>query len=814
MIQLYGNDGSELVQLKDDGVKPDKREADGIYSVVLPQSPSSFIDQITERVSFVNNQGHIIKYTGHSGEMLTNERLPRFDFRGFNMFQKVSLHSSLLDVLTACQDGTDIAKEKSLLITELKVVEDPARTYNVVTGTGAPQGAWTFGQMMKNIAGGFADEANPTPAEITKVRECIKSWIKSIGSLNNSSTLTNATYAHIVGPWIKKANIFKNYHITNASGAWEAQWDSFITKDDINALLANAPFKLTAIVNRLDLRENMGYSNSPVSNAGETRFIFSLVQTLDHQPFKASFNSSMNISSNKGKPPYQEDNNWNNDVFQAEDWRGLNVILEYKNPFANRCAIKDFAIDWKNLSSYTWDPTDVQNGLQKYLEELQSITDQVTARNVMPNRTNGSAISQVRTNDRLLGDFVLNFWGHHKWKLRQFELNNNGYLVKTKLTNMPLQYDQHPHAIAQGYSKNYVNFPRNSVIKPSEEGFLGTFSEDHSSKVIVDWIYGLNGNTSHLTSVKFGNHSLPSHLLPLEGEMKQELGTYYGINYWAHDFPNNIYDNDNYNGASSLSTKRVRRQLSLNSCIGCHGAETKTTFTMIKPRGYGEPAIYWGPTPSVVDGPGHTDTREEGGNQFGVIVNTHRGETHDPDHFTAVQNSVETVPTYPADFYSSNKKIPVVAPFLTGRNYRGSNYPLERRYDDDKEFYYQNDKENSEDENGNLLPISIDDKSTNGLFYVNDPSNEYNTEENFHTNYVHYRDNPIWGGSDQRIFPQYHYDRPGFNDLDRRMKHLCRLAICTQCSFSTLSASDPCSPISVLQVAEAIKHVPLPQSGH
>ena len=42
--------------------------------------------------------------------------------------------------------------QKTLLITDLSVVNDPVRTFDPCTGKGTPMGAWSFGKLMSDIA--------------------------------------------------------------------------------------------------------------------------------------------------------------------------------------------------------------------------------------------------------------------------------------------------------------------------------------------------------------------------------------------------------------------------------------------------------------------------------------------------------------------------------------------------------------------------------------------------------------------------------------------------------------------------------------
>ena len=58
-----------------------------------------------------------------------------------------------------------------------------ARTNNI-SGTspvsGNNIGAWTFGHLMLNMAGGFANPNSPTQTEIDNVKYFLKEWLESI----------------------------------------------------------------------------------------------------------------------------------------------------------------------------------------------------------------------------------------------------------------------------------------------------------------------------------------------------------------------------------------------------------------------------------------------------------------------------------------------------------------------------------------------------------------------------------------------------------------------------------------------------------
>jgi len=210
---------------------------------------------------------------------------------------------------------------------------------------------------------------------IIKVREFLKLWLINlyepyVNSLNSESTMANisaakdlgdgkevGTVIHIIEPWILRTLGFTGYGIDplecHSNGTlpfteitkenWKDIWDE-ITLDEfgyedynmLKSLLKNAPFKLSAIVNRLDLRQNKLYN---LSNSGEIRFIFTLIETISGGEIDISPNL---LGKDKhpiellGKPPMHLNQAVATDG-QFIDWQGMNVILEYGIPINDNC---------------------------------------------------------------------------------------------------------------------------------------------------------------------------------------------------------------------------------------------------------------------------------------------------------------------------------------------------------------------------------------------------------------------------------------------------------------------------------------------
>ncbi|MCE9671734.1 hypothetical protein LY474_28390 [Myxococcus stipitatus] len=229
-----------------------------------------------------------------------------------------------------------IHKPSELMITDVSVVDDPVRT--------APGGAWHFGTVMREMAGG------QDPSEL--VRAWLKTWL---------------TKQMVNGLEIPPRPEMQ----TQILGPWEARSGGPSKPLDFNS----APFRLLAIVNRIDLRHE-GFQ------AGEGRFIFGAVAP-DGAPLE------------------------------------FTVILEYALPGGSAQAIQAWAEDWHALGA-------VRVGSAGYNARLQALTDRFSKAGVMSGRHVGSALNQIRTNEIQLEE---------PWEMREFVLSPLGLLPTTvKLT--------------------------------------------------------------------------------------------------------------------------------------------------------------------------------------------------------------------------------------------------------------------------------------------------------------------------------------------------------------------------------------------
>lgn len=671
-IDLYGNAISVQYTLKDDGKYPDDIAADGKYACLKKENISDLLSEIKALTSKIQNIGYAYKFRGHSGEIIPFKEILPFNKDAFLGNQEVEIDAMLIEA-ELCEG--EIRTEKSLFITDLSVVEDHQRTYNVATGVGNPNGVWAFGTLMANMENGY---------HVDGIRGFLKTWVKQWTTNQTVNGQIVKARKHVleclITPWLRKAQSDPALDVTLQN--WESLWDATSS----SSLKQTAPFKLSAIVNRLDLRGNGAY-NEEFENGGETRFIFSLID-----PYTG------NIAISPDQPFSQQQNG-----IGFGDWRGLNVILEFGNIQTSKCDLLALAQQWLDLSeaSLSFGTASSNN---PYKIALQQITDYVTVASANTGKINGSAINRIRTNEKAFADRDQSLevhlgWARQDWEFRQFELDpvTHGFKLVPLTNNPPVASNAAPNI---------------------DEDFSGT-SQVVINDNLLNWIYA--GNKQ---KVQQGNYNMPSYLLAGSAVVTSEAAHYYDF-----DRQNWISKSPNYTGVTasngSEEAKLIRQQFSLNTCIGCHNGETKTRFMHVNTLAYNEPARYW---LSSLDGntilqdkgsyPWGTGLNEDGGFNAGITID---------DNFSDFSNYTVAEEFYKQNFYQA------VSPFLIGRRYR--TFTLESGRSPSS----QDDEQ--DDANNFVEYFEQPDNTIKGLFYVADPSNNQN-------NYFPYRDGQKWGYND------------------------------------------------------------------
>jgi hypothetical protein len=201
--------------------------------------------------------------------------------------------------------------------------------------------------------------------------------------------------------------------------------------------LSRAPLRLLAIVNRLDLR------NLALGKAGEGRFVFGVVD----------------VSGNT-LPQFT-------------------IIMEYRLPATTEAQVLAWANLWHELGPLV-------PGSAAYNTKLAEITERFAGRNAEPGRVNGSALSQLRSNEVALG---------FPWELREFVLDGaTGFLRPDTVKLTPNSSFLNQSVVADFINENEASILTETHTVPTTfngESFLGA----HSLNNIDSWnAAGINNN--------------------------------------------------------------------------------------------------------------------------------------------------------------------------------------------------------------------------------------------------------------------------------------------------------------------------------
>lgn len=251
------------------------------------------------------------------------------------------------------------------VVTEVKVVEDKCRSvYDTAAwaANACPEsmrGRWSFWYLMMQMAG-----TNDPSTFILKMLESFETEPSVNGIKLDQRPFMKSL---VVDKWLQKSCQGKPLPCTKV-------------------LPEFAPFRLAAIVNRMDLRPD---ANNPIGgygggieskdSAGEGRFVFTILKD-DGTPLDAT------------------------------------IILEFALPTAKKDRVS-WATDWLALNTYDWNKN--PKDLTSYHAKLQTLTDAFVTKGAFLGRPNqGSAINTVRTNEKSFDKALMD----KKWSLRQFKL--------------------------------------------------------------------------------------------------------------------------------------------------------------------------------------------------------------------------------------------------------------------------------------------------------------------------------------------------------------------------------------------------------
>ena len=495
------------ISVNDKGIKPDAIENDGIYSGFIKIDKEAILKDATEykkRVKQLKERPTVLEFAGrqvvgehfYDEQKTPNTRIPKSAIPDDLNLTSLASEVDLPVLLTSTLD-----KSKVLFITDSSVVTDDTRTYapcnvtdNTTTSIGTVDGAWSFKTLMRQMGGISSTDSNVK----SLTQEFIQAWL-----MNWMSNQTVNSFTINARPNIK-----------NYFPGWDGSTASTLDID-------NLPFRLLAIVNRIDMAGKSAYGESPTS--GETRFIFGLIEKATR--------------SCLAKP--------------------MTAIVEYGNTVDSCSETKTLAKSWQALDSLNFDSgtTDTFN------TALQAITDQVTSRSAVPSNKNGSAIRHIRTND-----YAFINQNDLDWQLREFKLTtnpNSTSKIKNLFTSSTLE--QTPDT-SQNNSSTLAYF-------------LSTNSSSMHGNSILCNSYSLPDTSYNPTSKKYENFKSGA----FDFRQNSFWNTSINASYLPSQFPDCYAGNTTKKLAANSNNiwSETRAIFSLNTCNGCHARETLTQLSHI-----------------------------------------------------------------------------------------------------------------------------------------------------------------------------------------------------------------------------------------
>lgn len=180
--------------------------------------------------------------TRFEGREATGAAAPEFiDARTLESARRNSTPIVIKQATIAAVNPSAVDPARELMITDIRTIEDPLRTYDVCTNVGNRNGAWTFNKLVTDIANPLQTQTNAS----NMVAAWINTW-KTTQTVNTFPIPARADIANrILAAWPRLGN---------------GELD-----------LSRSPMRLLAIVNRLDLRSGNGV------NSGEGRFVFGVI---------------------------------------------------------------------------------------------------------------------------------------------------------------------------------------------------------------------------------------------------------------------------------------------------------------------------------------------------------------------------------------------------------------------------------------------------------------------------------------------------------------------------------------------------------
>lgn len=252
------------------------------------------------------------------------------------------------------------------------------------------------------------------------------------------------------------------WNIPARPGFWDQIIQPWIDQSAANGFdgldLSIAPFRLNGFVNRIDLRQGSTYGGGGTS-AGEGRIVFTI----------CNIDGSPNIGT---------------------------LIMEYELLAKNCDEIKEWAAAWHQLGSLDFG--------DDYNATLQKIVERFAGKDAAPNKINGSALNQLRTNEVIAG---------FPWQWREFHLEKTTLLEQATVAQTPAIDRNHSKLLRDFVNQNEAAILANNYIVPltfNGVPFRGGVSDGEPYDAFYEAPGILNNDARHIVSLNscVGCHSI------------------------------------------------------------------------------------------------------------------------------------------------------------------------------------------------------------------------------------------------------------------------------------------------------------------
>ena len=358
----------------------------------------------------------------------------------------------------------------------------------------------------------MANGSGSTPEAF--VTNWLSLWLNNYTVNGDTVPARTQMFNQVIQPWATASGVVATL-ITDPSGFRHVHLTGPLN-------LNIAPYRLEAIVNRIDLGTTTGstggggtygtVTGTPVT-AGELRFIFGVVQP----------------------------NPWGGGNDSTCGKKLFTTIFEYGVPGIGCTAVVNWAKKWTQLQAFP-------GFTAAYLAQLQSMTESVVLHGAAPAKGNQNAINQIRTNE-----VQLQF---PQWELREFTLTNE--MPGVPGSDPPASGPLRTHTVAQTPDDARFGFGGGDAVV---NGFVnGPVTTLLQLPVVLPPAVPSRCDSSYTTPYFFG-----TPLVAFRGGNALS-GPPGGANAWLANLapatPNGIC---------------ARHIHSLNTCHGCHRADSGTT---------------------------------------------------------------------------------------------------------------------------------------------------------------------------------------------------------------------------------------------